>query len=446
MKTIRKTKKQLMDELAELQARLSKFKAREKEAADARLDFIEKFGLSFPRTELSNEAIYVMFDRKYEFVNKKFAEMFGYSVEEICDAGFDPMKLVAQESRQLVRDKHRLGYRGEFADQEFEFTGMTKEGLTIECETYMLIIPYKWGVAIHGVTRNISVQKRINEELQRNRSDLQIVLDSIPTSVFYTDKEHRFLRVNSTLCKALGYSLEQIIGKTLTELFPNLPPEQLSHFYESSNEVMRSGHPKRGFIEIMPSVRGRRWFQNDRLPFFNEEGKISGVICVAIDISDIRKTEEKLQYLSFHDVLTGLYNRTYFEEEMCRLEKGRQFPISVVAVKLQDLQTVNEREGVDEGNDLLKNAAKVLKSFRSEDIVARISGDRFAALLPVAERAIAEKIVARLNHALEVHNTRCKGMRPLRLSFGTACGEKGCRLADILKQAEDASKQAAHDT
>jgi diguanylate cyclase (GGDEF)-like protein len=134
-------------------------------------------------------------------------------------------------------------------------------------------------------------------------------------------------------------------------------------------------------------------------------------------------------------VLSGLYNRAYFEEEMYRLEKGRQFPISIVTLKLNDLQAVNERDGIAAGNELLKHTAKVLKAFRTEDIVARIGGDRFAALLPFTNPSLGKTIVKRLKDALEAHNKHCKGM-PLELSFGIATGEKGSFLSDILKTAE----------
>src|SRR5664280_3811141 len=111
----------------------------------------------------------------------------------------------------------------------------------MDCETFVLFVPYKWGVAIHGMLRNITVRKRIDEELQRSRSDLQVVLNSIPTSIFYQDKNHRFIQVNKAFCKFLGFSMEQIIGKTLVDLFPNLPAEQLSPLFEINNQVLNSG-------------------------------------------------------------------------------------------------------------------------------------------------------------------------------------------------------------
>jgi diguanylate cyclase (GGDEF)-like protein/PAS domain S-box-containing protein len=437
MKASSKTKEQLINEIAALQLRISELEAMDREVGQAQRDFGERLGRYFPQINHMKEAIYVIFDRKYEFINDRFAEIFGVTQEEVCHPGFDPMLLVAQESRNFIREKYRKGSRGEFSADQYEFTGMAKDGGKVECETFVLFIPYKWGVAIHGILRNISVQKRIDEELQRHRGDLQIVLDSIPTSIFYTDREHRFTRANNAFCKSLGLPLEQVLGKTFMELFPNLPAEQLSHFFEVSDQVMSSGISKRGFVEILPSVRGRRWIQNDRMPYRDDAGNIDGVICLAIDISDLRETEEKLWYMSFHDVLTGLYNRTYFDEELSRLEKGRQYPISVVTVRVDDLLAANESEGIAAGNELLKRTAKILKIFRSEDVVARIGGDRFAALMPSSDPSIGENVLLRLRMNIEAYNEQHKGA-PLNLSVGLATGEKGCSLFDLLTQAEAA--------
>ena len=419
MKAMNKTKKQLVAELETLQERVLELEALERDARFAQREFGERMSGYFPQVEHMNEAIYVIFDRKYEFVNGKFADLFGVTQEEVCSPGYDPMSLVAPESRRSVRDKFRQGSRGEFTAQQYEFTGLTKEGVKIECETFVLFVPYKWGVAIHGMLRNITMRKRVDIELQRKRGDLQIVLNSIPTSVFYTDRDHRFIRANNAFCKSLGIPMEQVIGKTLTELFPNLPADQLSQFFEINNQVIKTGHSRRGVIEIFPSVRGRRWIQNDRIPYRDEEGKIVGAICLAIDVSDYRETEEKLWYLSFRDVLTGLYNRAYFEEEVARLGNSRQFPISFVTVNVDELSAVNDCDGIAAGNELLRRTAKVLKSFRTEDVVARVGGNRFVTLLPQADSAIAETALSRIREALVAHNRSQEGM-PLNLSFQAA--------------------------
>lgn len=432
MKSINKTKKQLIDELEALQKRVLELEDFEIGLKAVRQEFGKRVGEYFPQMQHMEEAIYVIFDRKYEFVNDKFAAMFGYLPEEICNPAFDTMTLIAPESRRFIRDRYKHGSHGEFMVDQYEFTALNKDGVKMDCETFVLFVPYKWGVAIHGMLRNITVRKRIDEELQRSRSDLQVVLNSIPTSIFYQDKNHRFIQVNKAFCKFLGFSMEQIIGKTLADLFPNLPVEQLSPLFEINNQVMNSGSSNRGFIEIFPSARGKRWIQNDRIPYLDELGNIIGVICLAIDINELRDTEDKLRYLSFYDVLTGLYNRAYFEDEISRLENSRQFPITFINIKIEDLKSVNDRHGIDAGNNLLQQTAKILKIFRNEDVVARISGDKFAALLPLSDKSIGENALVRLKESLALHNKNHAGTPPLKLSFSAETVTKPQDMRHIL--------------
>lgn len=121
--------------------------------------------------------------------------------------------------------------------------------------------------------------------------------------------------------------------------------------------------------------------------------------------------------MSFYDVLTGLYNRAYFEDEISRLENSRQFPITFINIKIEDLKSVNDRHGIDTGNNLLRQTAKILKIFRAEDIVARISGDRFAALLPLSDKSIGENVLVRLKETLASHNKNHDEIPLLKLSF-----------------------------
>ena len=185
MKAASKTKKELIGEVETLRARVSELERSEKACRHALHDFAEKMGRHFPQMEHMNEAIFVVFDRKLEFVNDRFAELFRVSPEEACSDDFNPMTLIEPESRTLVRKHYREGSRGAFKTKQFEFTGLSKNGLKIECEAIVMFIPYKWGVAMHGILRNISVQKRIDEALQRQHGDLQIVFDSVPKSDIY---------------------------------------------------------------------------------------------------------------------------------------------------------------------------------------------------------------------------------------------------------------------
>ena len=134
-------------------------------------------------------------------------------------------------------------------------------------------------------------------------------------------------------------------------------------------------------------------------------------------------------------MLTGLYNRTYFEEELHRLEKSRQFPVSIITVRIDNLTAVNSEEGSLAGNELLRQTANILKIFRTEDVLARIGGDTFAAVMPKTTKLIGEKTVERIRASLHAHNKKYTDI-PLDLSIGIASGKKGDVLFDILENAE----------
>jgi diguanylate cyclase (GGDEF)-like protein/PAS domain S-box-containing protein len=155
------------------------------------------------------------------------------------------------------------------------------------------------------------------------------------------------------------------------------------------------------------------------------------------ELAERKQTEIKLRYLSTHDGLTGLYNRFYYEDECQRLERSRQFPISIMMVDVDGMKKINDTQGHAAGDELLRATASVLKSaFRDEDVVARIGGDEFAIILPKTDATTANQTLERIKLCLkEYNNTLPKN--PLSLSIGVATGEKGSSLAKLLKQADE---------
>ncbi|NOQ39331.1 MAG: diguanylate cyclase, partial [Anaerolineales bacterium] len=160
-----------------------------------------------------------------------------------------------------------------------------------------------------------------------------------------------------------------------------------------------------------------------------------------IDITDRKKIEEKLRFLSFHDALTGLYNRGYFEEEMERLKSSRQFPVSIITCDLDDLKQINDSLGHDVGDQAIKAAANILRSnvFRKEDVVARIGGDEFVILLPNVDLNENPAILKRLEKSIIDFNesTESDGLhRPIFISSGFAVIQSGESLMEGYKQAD----------
>ena len=162
-----------------------------------------------------------------------------------------------------------------------------------------------------------------------------------------------------------------------------------------------------------------------------------------VDITERKEAEEKLRFMSFHDALTGLYNRAYFEEEMARLSGSRQFPVSIIACDLDGLKQINDQFGHHEGDRAIKAAAKVLSlhTFRKEDVVARIGGDEFIVILPTVDLNENETIFDRINIGIENFNKSTIDddlYRPISMSMGFAVIQEGGSLEEGYKAADKA--------
>ncbi|TET48254.1 MAG: diguanylate cyclase, partial [Actinomycetota bacterium] len=154
------------------------------------------------------------------------------------------------------------------------------------------------------------------------------------------------------------------------------------------------------------------------------------------DITGRKEAEDQLAYLSFHDSLTNLYNRAYFEEELKRLDTKRQLPLSVIIADVNGLKLINDAFGHKEGDRLLKSCGRVLKKCCwSVDLVSRWGVDEFSMLLPKNNEKDAMVVLNRINRTCR----KTSGNKiPLSVSLGTAT--KISRDEDfqgVMKKAED---------
>ena len=148
---------------------------------------------------------------------------------------------------------------------------------------------------------------------------------------------------------------------------------------------------------------------------------VSWVITIRIWGINQRKRQEKedeITYLSYHDSLTGLYNRRYFEEEFNRLNVKRQLPLTIIIGDVNNLKKANDTLGHKKGDELLVEISRILKkAVREEDIVSRWGGDEFGIILPNTSFKDAQKIVDRIKEGCE--QSDFKPIRP-SISLGFA--------------------------
>jgi len=179
-----------------------------------------------------------------------------------------------------------------------------------------------------------------------------------------------------------------------------------------------------------------RWVHELGKIDFDHHAKAVSLIGIVQDVTDRKRYEEKIVYLSFHDQLTGLYNRRFFEEELKRLDVARNLPLTLVMADVNGLKLINDSFGHAIGDELLKNVAEVLrKGCRGDDIIARLGGDEFVILLPETDAVETEQILKRIN-ALAIKEK--VGSIELSISFGYETKRSESEdILELLKKAED---------
>ncbi len=185
----------------------------------------------------------------------------------------------------------------------------------------------------------------------------------------------------------------------------------------------------------MPRLNG--YFHVTVNPTFDAEGRLAGAVHVARDITSRRAMEDRLRYLSTHDELTRLNNRTYFEAEIERLKRGRVAPLSVVIADLDGLKEANDRFGHDHGDALIRAAADMFRDiFRADDIIARIGGDEFAVLMIGVGEQMLDSILLRARQMLsDGHYQSVHGLK-VRFSMGCATTHQPFELEKAIREAD----------
>ncbi|MCG9479620.1 MAG: diguanylate cyclase [Actinomycetia bacterium] len=261
---------------------------------------------------------------------------------------------------------------------------------------------------------NDVTEQRLAEE--RYRSIFKNSLDGI----FRLDMDGNYIEVNGSMLKIFNCSRKQ-----------ELP------LIDIAQEMKKSLQPFKKTVECRLAKKGgeKIWVEASIWSVMDKNSKTyyEGIVR---DISSRKKTEQKIKYLSFHDSLTGLYNRYFFEEELKRLDTERMYPISIIIGDVNGLKLINDTFGHNQGDKLLRKIAQILKDgFRKEDILARWGGDEFIAILPHTIKKDALKIIERIK-------VRCrnesKKQLTLSISLGCACKQTpDCNIGLLIKEAED---------
>jgi diguanylate cyclase (GGDEF)-like protein/PAS domain S-box-containing protein len=264
---------------------------------------------------------------------------------------------------------------------------------------------------------------------------LRLITDNMLDTISQVDMKGRLLYVSPSHRTLLGYAPESMVGKGFLDF---VHPKDRARIRKSFRKGVETLLPQREEFRYL-HVRGHTiWAEGIGRFFPDNDGNPAGGVVSCRDISERKKMEEQLRYLSLHDALTGLYNRTYFEQEMQRLKSGRAITsIGLIICDVDGLKFYNDTLGHDIGDNILKAAASVIRScFRDGDMIARIGGDEFAVLLPDTTLEAVEGACRRLREALRTYNEHNPDL-PLSISLGFTVSDDPSTADELFREADD---------
>ncbi len=342
--------------------------------------------------------------------NRGAERLFGYTSAEAVGQPF--ALLVPSDRRHEISELLEPITRGEHISQ-YETERLCKNGKRVAVS--MTLAPIRNGIGIivgtSMVARDITERKRVESALRTAAETLRHLVNVAPISMAILSSKGIYEEVNEAYCALCGYSREELVGQSVTLLFP---PEQRDNIAGAFAQRVRGEVDGQHEWNVVTKDGTRRTVMGSGVLMPAPDG-LPRRVSFLVDITERKKTEQHFFELAHFDRLTGLPNRTLFSTQLRQaLDAANQSDekVALLFIDLDGFKSVNDTLGHDAGDSVLRFVAKrLLHCLREGDTVCRLAGDEFACILPNIKSAanaerVAGKVVAALDEPVRIDDHR----------------------------------------
>lgn len=354
-----------------------------------------------------------------EAIGKPFKDVFNIYSEATNQTLKDPVERVLATKGRVDLENHTILITKNQNERHIE-----DSATPIYDENQAII-----GVVLvfRDVSDKVKLSKKLNKETQR----LARVVASSADIIFEIDTEKRFVSIHGKGLDKIEHDPKDILGKTVLDIFG-----EAGEYRDKIYTMVLKGETSRYEWQYQTSENTLIYFESSISPMYDEFDQIIGAVGISRDITTTKEKQKEIEYLSFHDHLTGLYNRRYMAESLAKLDEANHYPLAIMMIDLNGLKILNDAYGHDTGDKALISVAKVFKKeSASSDIVARIGGDEFAI---IRAHAKTEEIDALKYRLIEIVNQLV--IYNVNLSVAIGYGIKkipDTAISEVMKTAED---------
>ncbi len=383
------------------------------------------------------------FSPKFQPVNKMYGKILGRSKEEMAGIDWksvthpDDIEYDASQLKRLLSheiDNYSMEKRYIKPDGTYTWVNMVIARLDLGNSTSQNRI---------CIVQDINNKKMAEESLKESERSKAVLLSHLPGTAYrcLPDKSRTMQFMSDGCFKITGYYPEDFINNKKLSYSDLITHEHRSIVRKEWERVQTLKTPFRYEYEIVSASGECKWVMELGQSIYDKDGRIEALEGIIFDITERKNREEQVKYLSEHDFLTELYNRKFFDDEKNRLDNMDDcLPVTVMIVNINGMRLINDAFGYDEGDQVIKEAAKIIESCcRKSDIIARTAGDEFSIIMKNTSNYDGAYVQRELQNCCEAHNKKISDRAfDISISCGISTKENTNESLDkALKEASD---------